>query len=49
MAKHFEIRVAHKGGYTIHQIPNLEEITRENERTFVAKTGLTNWREYFYS
>jgi GT2 family glycosyltransferase len=49
MAKHFEIRVGHKGGYTIHQIPNLGEITRENERTFVAKTGLTNWREYFYS
>ncbi len=48
MAKHFEIRVSHKGGYTIHQMPNLSEITRENERTFVAKTGLANWREYFY-
>ncbi len=49
MAKHFEIRVSHKGGYTIHQMPNLADITRENERTFVAKTGLANWREYFYS
>jgi GT2 family glycosyltransferase len=49
MAKHFGIRISHKGGYTIHQIPNLSEITRENERTFVAKTGLSNWREYFYS
>jgi GT2 family glycosyltransferase len=48
MAKHFGVRVSHKGGYTIHQMPNLSEITRENERTFVAKTGLSNWREHFY-
>jgi GT2 family glycosyltransferase len=48
MAKHFGSRVSHKGGYTIHQLPNLAEITKENEQTFVAKTGLSNWREYFY-
>ena|SRR2546427_7531796 len=48
MAKHFGVRVWHKGGYTIRQLPNVSEITKENERTFVAKTGLANWREYFY-
>jgi len=48
MAKHFGVRVWHKGGYTIHQLPHVSEIHRENEQIFVAKTGLVNWRNYFY-
>ena len=48
MAKHFGVRVRHKGGYTIHQLPNLAEITKENEKVFIAKTGISNWRKYFY-